>query len=113
MAEYAWIEIDGRQVYRRIDTSTVQRSNLPFPRIISDTMEPVQSMLDGKYYTSKSRLRATYKAAGCVEVGNDPQRFKTRQKQKPDAKAIKDTLDKAAARYNNGERVQRHKIAQA
>jgi hypothetical protein len=29
------------------------------------------SMLDGKLYDSKSRLRRTYREAGVVEVGND------------------------------------------
>lgn len=39
--------------------------------VIGDTMDPVQSQLDGKLYDSKSQLRATYKRAGVVEVGND------------------------------------------
>lgn len=81
--------------------------------VMSDTMDPVQSMLDGKMYTSKSALRATYRAAGCEEVGNDPARLKPRQKAKPDRRKIRDTLEKAEARFNRGERVQRRKIAQA
>jgi hypothetical protein len=89
------------------------RSALPFPRVISDVMDPVQSMLDGKYYTSKSALRATYKQGGVVEVGNDPQRFAKRKKAKPNLKQIKTTLEKAEAKFNNGERVNRHKIAAA
>lgn len=89
------------------------RSDLPCPLVISDVMDPVQSMLDGKYYTSKSALRATYQKAGVVEVGNDPARFKTRTKKKPDPNAIKTTLEKAEARFNRGERVNRHKIATA
>lgn len=46
-------------------------SELPAPHLIGDTMDPVQSQLDGKFYDSKSRLRRTYRAAGVVEVGND------------------------------------------
>jgi len=46
-------------------------SDLPSPSVIADTMNPVQSMLDGKLYDSKAALRSTYKAAGMVEVGND------------------------------------------
>lgn len=90
-----------------------KRSDLPFPRIMSDVMEPVQSMLDGKMYDSKSALRATYRANGCVEVGNDPSRLKPRQKAKPDRRQIKTTLDKAVARFDRGERVDRHNIAKA
>lgn len=77
---------------------------LPVPSFISDTMEPVQSMLDGKYYSSKSALRATYKAAGVVEVGNDPARLRPRKKPKPDRKAIRTSIEKATARFNRGER---------
>lgn len=77
---------------------------LPVPSFISDTMEPVQSMLDGKHYSSKSALRATYKAAGVVEVGNDPARLRPRQKPKPDRKAIRDSIEKATARFSRGER---------
>jgi hypothetical protein len=89
------------------------RSDLPFPRIMSDTMDPVQSQLDGKLYDSKSALRATYRAAGCVEVGNDPGRLKFRERRKVNRKEVKTTLEKAEARFNRGERVDRHKIAQA
>lgn len=49
----------------------VRRSHLPTPRIQSDTVE-VRSMLDGKMYSSKGRLRETYRAAGVEEVGNEP-----------------------------------------
>ena len=50
---------------------TPKRSLLPAPHLLRDEMPPVQSMLDGKLYDSKSRLRQTYRAAGVVEVGND------------------------------------------
>lgn len=86
-------------------------SDLPVPGVISDTMEPVQSMVDGRFYTSKSALRATYLPSGnkegkrYVEVGNDPARFKPREKQKPDRKAIRNTVEKAQARFDRGERV--------
>ena len=75
---YQWLTTsDGRQVYRKIDTTERQRSDLPCPRIITDTMEECQSMADGRYYSSKSALRATYKPSGnpdgvaYVEVGNE------------------------------------------
>ena len=50
---------------------TPNRSSLPAPHLLRDEMPPTQSMLDGKLYDSKSRLRQTYRAAGVVEVGND------------------------------------------
>lgn len=97
----------------RKQESPAARSDLPCPRIMSDAMEPVQSMLDGKMYDSKSALRATYRAAGCIEVGNDPARFKPRERKKVDRRAVKTTLEKAEARFNRGERVKRYEIAQA
>ncbi|MBB5051127.1 hypothetical protein HNQ36_001081 [Afipia massiliensis] len=84
-----------------------KRSHLPCPRIASDHMEPVQSQLDGKMYESKSALRATYRAAGVIEVGNDPARLRPRKKKPIDDKAIADTVDKAVAKFNRGERVSR------
>ena len=47
------------------------RSDLAAPMIIRDSMDAVQSMLDGQLYDSKSNLRRTYKQAGVIEVGND------------------------------------------
>lgn len=48
------------------------RSDLAAPMIIRDSMDPTQSMLDGRIYDSKSNLRRTYRQAGVIEVGNDP-----------------------------------------
>lgn len=80
------------------------RSDVSAPMIIADHMEPVQSQLDGKMYDSKSRLRATYRDAGMIEVGNDPARFRKPKPPKPDRKAIKESIEKAEARFNRGER---------
>ena len=103
---YQWFEMeDGRSVYRKADKHEQKRSHLACPMIATDTMEPVQSMLDGKMYDSKSKLRSTYRAAGMVEVGNDPARLRTRKRPKPDRAAIKTTVEKAKARFDRGERV--------
>lgn len=37
--------------------------------IITDEMAPTRSPITGKYYTSKTALRAEYKAHGAIEVG--------------------------------------------
>lgn len=58
---------------------------IPVPFFISDTIEPLVSMADGRTYSSKSALRSTYKASGnpdgvnYVEVGNEPIREDPRQ----------------------------------
>ncbi len=81
-----------------------KRSHLPCPLIMGDSMDPVQSQLDGKFYDSKSALRATYKAARVTEVGNDPARLRPREKKKIDRRVIRDTIEKATARFERGER---------
>src|SRR6478736_8493258 len=78
MIEYEWVDCgDGRQVFRRVDTMERKVSDLPRPMVISDHIETVQSMADGRFYSSKSALRATYKPSGnaegasYVELGNE------------------------------------------
>lgn len=39
--------------------------------IISDSMDPIRSMADGKMYDSKSRYRSDLRARGLIEVGNE------------------------------------------
>lgn len=81
------------------------RSDLPRPMIILDTMDEVQSQITGKFYTSKSALRAEYRRHNAIEVGNDPARFRKKDRPKPDTKQIRDLIEKAEARYARGERV--------
>lgn len=55
---------------KRSDT----RSAFPTPMVNFDGLggvRGIQSMVDGRFYDSKSTLRAHYRAAGVVEVGND------------------------------------------
>jgi hypothetical protein len=79
-----------------------KRSDLPAPMVITDIIEPVQSQETGKFYDSKSALRAEYRAYGNIEIGNDK-----REKRKPartSRKDIKKVVEKAAARVERGER---------
>lgn len=80
------------------------RSTLPCPNIATDTMEPVQSMLDGKMYDSKANLRATYKAAGVTEVGNDSSvtNPKPYTPPAPDKKAVRASIEHAFSRAGLG-----------
>lgn len=80
------------------------------PRInTSDEQEPTLSMADGKMYTSKSAMRASYKPSGnpqgasFVEVGDD-QSYKKQatQNRAPDSKLITESVDRAFADLQNG-----------
>lgn len=80
---------------------TSSRSDLAFPMIgVNDTTEPLVSMADGKTYTSKAKMRESYKASNnpqgvnFIEVGHET-RAKPQTKPKPDRAAIKDSVDRA------------------
>lgn len=47
------------------------RSCLPFPMIISDQLDDMQSMLDGHRYDSKRAYEKAVLRAGCEVVGNE------------------------------------------
>ncbi|WP_119392723.1 hypothetical protein [Taklimakanibacter lacteus] len=61
-------------------------------------MAPVQSMLDGKVYDSKAALRATYRAAGVTEVGNDPALQRRARKPESFRKDVRNSVERAFAR---------------
>lgn len=82
---------------------TDKRSSLPAPMLNLDTMDPVQSQVDGKLYDSKATLRATYKAAGVVEVGNDQARNKPFKRKPIDTKANVEAIQKARAKVDRGQ----------
>ncbi|MEZ2132699.1 MULTISPECIES: hypothetical protein [unclassified Sinorhizobium] len=76
---------------------------LPVPYFISDSIEPLQSMADGRYYSSKAALRATYRPSGnpdgvsYVEVGNEP--IRTPKKDTAShAKSVRESLQMAKER---------------
>ena len=99
-----WVDEEEYAFRRAMNTQISARSDLPGPMIITDTMAPVQSQLDGKIYDSKTALRATYRAAGVVEVGNDssvlqPKPFK---RPKPKREEIKASVNKAFSRAGLG-----------
>ena len=86
----------------RKERAAPKRSDLPCPRLASDIMEAVQSQVSGKWYESKSALRAEYKATGHIEKGND--RRPPWKMPRSSRKEIRDTVAKARARVERGER---------
>lgn len=78
---------------------------LAAPGVVSDVMDPVRSQGNGRTYDSKSQIREHYRRDGFVEVGNDPARLRLKKKPKIDGAKIMESVDKAMARYNRGERV--------
>jgi hypothetical protein len=71
------------------------RSDLPAPIVIDDAIE-VKSMVDGRIYTSKAKLRRSYRARGYIEIGNEVQ--KPAEPKRAGKKEISDSVDKACSR---------------
>jgi hypothetical protein len=95
---HAWFDCgNGRQVYRRV-REPVARSHLACPQIIKPFDEPVQSMADGKFYTSKADLARTYRPDGnphgqeFIELGNETP---TMTEYVPDPKERRDDIKQA------------------
>lgn len=101
---HGWHDLDKPWPHECRADERRQRSHLPAPGIIADNMEPVQSMLDGKMYDSKSHLRQTYKHNGVVEVGNDSSIMdpKPLPKRKPDRKSVRSSVRKAFSQAGLG-----------
>lgn len=103
---YKLIDWSKEIVIERKERTEAQRSDLPAPMIIGDSIEPTQSMADGKYYTSRARLRGTYRPSGnphgnsYIEVGNET--LKPKEKPKPDRRAINDSVERAFAKTGLG-----------
>ena len=95
-----WHELDNWP-HNCMPEQNWSRSELPGPMIITDTMQPVQSQLDGRMYDSKSKLRATYKAAGMVEIGNDV-KTTPKPRERPKRAEIKASVEKAFSRAGFG-----------
>lgn len=96
-------------VYSWPDNHRMWNEVLCAPMVVRDNMDPVQNQHDGKIYDSKRAIRASYLPSGnkdgvrLIELGNDPARNKPKPKYKPDAKAIRTSMEKAQAKLNRGE----------
>lgn len=102
MTEKRWFKTsDGRLIYRSVPLPQTAKSDFPCPRLNLDTIEPTISMADGKEYTSKAALRATYRADGnpdgvnYVEVGNETLTNYTPPKRDP--QKVLETIERAEA----------------
>lgn len=72
---------------------------------IQDEMEPTRNPLNPKeVYTSKSKLRAAYRAAGAIEVGDayDKGYIPDRESGASERKLISNMKERLIDRYRNG-----------
>ncbi len=72
VTEFTWIDMgDGRSVYRRITHRTDNRSDLPAPMVITDTMDALRHPATGDMVDSKAHFRKVTRDHGAQEVGTD------------------------------------------
>lgn len=103
----AWFDLgNGRKVYRTVrEARPDNRSGLALPALVRDFDEPVQSMADGKFYTSKRALAASHKASGnphgqdFIELGNEELPF---VEHVTDEKKLRDDIRSAKADLDAG-----------
>jgi len=70
--------------------------------VISDEMPATRHMADNRLYTSKSKFRATTRAHGCVEVGNETATLlKPREPIKLDRRKRADDIRRAIYQLKN------------
>jgi hypothetical protein len=98
-----WVYRNGRLVEKGGPDDirpAAQRSDLPCPMLISDTMEAAEHV-DGKFYTSKSEFRKVTRANGLTEIGTEklnqpkPKMSKTQREA-----GINQAVEKAFARVS-------------
>jgi hypothetical protein len=101
----AWIRADEWQVRQweredRVFAKMANQGEVCCPSIVTDgtgSIHGIQSMGDGKFYDSKSALRAHYKRDGLVEIGNDSWLNSRPAPKRPDRNEIKNAVGKAIA----------------
>lgn len=96
---WIWDERHGRLVPKaeyHADRHVDRRGAFPTPMVIMDGIE-TKSMVDGKIYTSKAKLRRSYRERGYVEVGNEEQKMPPRPEPDRDSirRDIKTAFEKA------------------
>lgn len=101
------IEVEpGRWRVKR-DQTPPARSDLAFPMVISDEMDPTEQV-DGKFYTSKAAFRAVGRALGLTEVGNETPKPMVRMTDRPETKrARRASIKKALEMHAAGHRPKR------
>lgn len=80
---YVW---DGEKIVPKTERETQSRIS-----IISDDCE-VKSMADGKFYTSKSKLRREYRARGFIEAGSESDKKYLMHQEKPKRRPVQEDV---------------------
>lgn len=98
---FQWCPIENKVV----PIEQVKRENKAMDLFIQDEMSPTRNPLNPKeIYTSKSKLRAAYRAAGAVEIGNAYDKGYTPEKESgaSERRLIQNIKAKMIDRYRNG-----------
>lgn len=83
----------------------IKREKWAIDLYIQDDMEPTRNPLNPReIYTSKSQLRAAYRAAGAIEVGDAYDRgyIPERESGAPERRLVNQIKNRIIERYKNG-----------
>lgn len=89
---------DGKLVEKRLAPPPAA-ANGQRVHVISDVMDACKHMATGEVLDSKSEFRKRTRAAGCVEVGNDP--ASTRERRPEPSTVGADDVRRAISDWNN------------
>ena len=97
--------VNKEEAYTYNDKEAVIGNRSVKAYVVSDTMDATRHMCDGKYYDSKQKFRATTKAHGCVEVGNEvPVMTRPRKPVELDRRQRRDDIKRTIYDIRNGKR---------
>jgi hypothetical protein len=82
MARETYVLRDGKLV-TKAEAYAMAAGDRSGPFVISDSMDPIRSMADGRMYDSKSAYYRSVRAAGCEIVGNDTASLRHRPTELP------------------------------
>lgn len=96
----SWHDADNWP-YACYRVNTGRSTVIPLPMLIRDQIDPLQHPADGRFYESKSEIRAVAKAHNLIEVGTETQ--KDTRRNDP---VTRDEVGQAIQMVNNGYRPQ-------
>lgn len=101
MSRTVYVFRDGEWVDR--DTARPLHASRPAHGVISDGMDAIQSMADGKMYDSKSNYYRDLKARGYEVVGNERPAFDKAQPREFQSQGVEQSIKRAMAQHGWGD----------
>lgn len=102
MARMTYVLRDGELVPKHL--APPLHASLDAPMIRTDGMDPIQSMLDGQTYDSRSGYYASLRRAGAEIVGNDRAPFERDRAREFNPQGVGESIKQAIEQIEGGYR---------